>query len=158
MSIGTRTPSLQVLLDAADDVIEWGAGLPRSALGQARYPSPDIGLPPGWVPVAHRFDFDRHSFYWLACRDVGGWVIMSHDRDAEHTLVVAADTALGDLYTRAANSTVGTDRFSKDGAQIAKWLKDVLVGMFDPDDPVEAAERMLFTMTGDLTFVPRRAR
>lgn len=156
MNIGIATDP-QSFREASDELAAWASRLPRTAGGMPRFPAPDEGLPPGWVSQSHLFNHQVRSFLWLARRDGGGWVVVSHDRENEQTRVISAGQTLADLYRGAAQASATGTGFAPGNARLAGWLRNVLLSMYDPQDPVEKAEQVLFALSGDLTVVPRAA-
>lgn len=106
--------------------------------------------------MAHLPNLVCDTDLWLARRPPGDWVLMRHERDIERLRVLTASASLGTLYQRAMDSA-GDIMPPALASMMAAWLKGVLTGMFDASDPVEAAEQVLFALSGTLTVVPRAA-
>lgn len=152
-------------LAAVTEYKDWEAGLTRARPtdGIPRGwmttvpPSDEHGLPMGWRTVACLRDYQPDTDLWLTRRDGGGWVVVRYERDLERTQIFWVDESLADLYTHVVEAIAEGHRFPAGMDAIAEWLKGVLTEMFDSEDPVEAAEQVLFALGGVLSVVPRAA-
>lgn len=136
----------------------WIGGLRRNRTGRTLYPSPttEAGLPARWRLHSTLADVDRSVQWCLVERDAGGWILLYH-----HLLLEQTAMRWGRESLAAAYETLQRDAARPDGSgearALADWLRDVLVGLYDPTDPDEAAERMLFALSGNLRTPPRAA-
>lgn len=89
----------------------------------------------------------------LSRRDAGGWLLVSHDPRRCETALSGAEETVADLF-----ATIVRARERVDGTrEVTNWLKGVISAMYDPDDPDEAAEQVLFALTDRMRTPPRSA-
>lgn len=170
-SVLVRQPTSSTGTDLSQVVDEemrrWEAGLAQDQqpTGQSRQvPHPDPhetgGVPPGWGIRSRYADFLPGSDMVLIHRPPGDWLILRHDRVGQHSRVVMGNATLAGLYDslarRAEQGTVAGRDMAFHGG-LSGWLHRTLMSMFDPTDPTEAAEQMLFGLGGHLHTPPRAA-
>jgi hypothetical protein len=124
------------------------------AMRNAPHPAPDAdhGLPDGWMAVS-TFTASEGIVWCLTRRDAGGWLLVSHDPSTRETALSGAEETLAGLFATLlrARERVGAPREATD------WLKGVISAMYDPADPNEAAEQVLFALTDKIRTPPRAA-
>lgn len=159
----TTGPADPFTAATSDEFLRWSQQRVRwwrrgqwEALRNAAHPHPDApkGLPAGWDSVAtHATDHaTADEVVWcLVRRQAGGWLLVSHHSRAQHTELVVAQESIGDLY---AVTVRGRDRIDFH-AEVVDWLKVVISAMFDPNDPAEAAEQVLFALSDQIRTPPR---
>lgn len=119
--------------------------------------------PTGWVVLAEktgsqprRRAADIPARVRLMQHPTGGWTIVSGWLVSMSTTeVIAAHRDFTGLYS-AVRQNLETDGADTGGQWSAseEMLRTFLIGHYDPDDPAEAAERMLVALGGKPRFLP----
>lgn len=119
----------------------------------------DEFLPAGWRIVSTCPYGDAFIRWHLARRDAGGWVLFSVGGERRQLQFGAAARHLATLYEQ------NQSRLSNgDGAPMTalrahvRWYGEVLASLYDPTDPDEAAEQVLFALSGTLRTPPKADR
>lgn len=136
-------------------------GPPKS--GTRPHPAPHApdGLPEGWTLASTRTRPGPRRGTWAMARrpqeNGGGWVVLLHWDDNALTEFLFARQALADMYVELVRATTMMASNEISDASL-DWYKELLVGLYDPTDPTEAAEQMLFALSGVMRTPPRAAR
>lgn len=134
------------------------SGPPAAARRVCPRPDQPGGLPTGWHNVSSHIEAHNQArvLWFLARRDTGGWVLLAHKEDAASTAVVTAEARLSMLYTEFAATLAdsGTAPMRLVG-EVTGWLQSLLGALYDPTDRHEAAEKVLFGLTGRVRTPPR---
>lgn len=130
--------------------------------GSRPHPAPQApgGLPAGWTLFSQQERPGPAGGTWaMARRPVergGGWVVIIHwDANALSEFLFASDS-LATLYTDLVKATTMMQPNAIAGASL-EWYKQMLVGLYDPTDPSEASEQMLFALSGTMRTPPAAA-
>lgn len=162
----------------------WVALLP-SAPEERRYPDPRSpgGLPASWRVVASTMvvepgvdadevfgEPDAPVLVVVARPEEGGWVLLRHERPnvspvplhevdglSGETTQTWLDESLGHLLTHASEGATEKTALGRRVRPLVPWLREVFMASFDEADPVEAAEKMLYALTGSVGALPQAA-
>lgn len=127
------------------------------------HPAPEAtgGLPAGWTLASQRPRPGTAGATWAMARRAreigGGWVVLLHWDDDALTEFLFANESLADLYVDLVATTKVMKANDIATASLG-WYKELLVGLYDPTDPDEAAEQMLFALSGVMRTPPKAAR
>jgi hypothetical protein len=142
---------------AFDEWERWEATLPKNARvpGQPRPVCPDPhedgGLPPGWRIWSRYANFNRDTDILLVQRPNGCWVNVFVQHSDHTTFTTGTYVSLVDMYARFLNERQPPSETGRDPG----WVRRVLYRLYDPTDPVEAAERFLLALGGVPLVEPR---
>lgn len=122
----------------------------------------DEFLPAGWRIVSTCPYGDDFIRWHLSRRDAGGWVLFSVGGEQGQLQFGSAAAHLSTLYEQNRSRM---DKGNKGGSAPmtalrahVRWFGEVLASLYDPTDPVEAAEQTLFILSGLLRTPPRADR
>lgn len=124
------------------------------------HPAPEApdGLPQGWTLVSQCPRPGTAGGTWSMVRrspDLGGgWVNLIHWPDTALTEFLFASNTLTDLYANLVRATQVMKANDIAEASMA-WYRDMLLALYDLNDPDEAAEHMLFTLSGTMRTPPK---
>lgn len=82
----------------------------------------------------------------LVYRTDGGWAVLQHAPRSQTLRIYRAATTLCGLF-RYMQATAADP-------MVMAWIRVVVAEMFDPADPAEAAEQVLFALSGRLDVCP----
>lgn len=181
---GLSTPGARPTFDASDDptpdavaenakqeFLRWSEACQRARgivpTGPPKremrpHPAPETigGLPEGWTLVSQRLRPGAAGGTWAMARRAaemgGGWVVIVHWDDDALTEFLFASESLADLYVDLVTTTKVMQPNDIATASL-EWYKELLVNLYDPADPAEAAEQMLFALSGTMRVPPRAA-
>lgn len=131
----------------------WRRGQWEAMRQAAHPPLTDPGaLPEGWVAVSTFTSTD--GLVWCLCRrQDGGWLTVSQYPSKAQTALSGAEESLGDLFSLMVRARERANA----PTEVTDWLKGTIMAMYDPADPVEAAEQVLFALTDTMRVPPRAA-
>lgn len=121
-----------------------------------RHPAPNTpgGLPAGWTLLTCTTASDTAT--WGLCRrDAGGWLLVRHIPSTAETTVNAARESLGDMFKVVHTTNLSIPVVWTVSDELVDWLQSFIVNAYDPTDPDEAAERVLFALSGTLRRPPK---
>lgn len=142
------------------EVSSWvSAGRPadeHTTLHHCSREHPNAGLPLGWTRVADWCSKHPNYCWTLTRRGAGGWALVRYNLSPDRVLVVRA---AADLSTLHATST-GPDREPSQGTGrpwdgVPAWINRTIADMYDTSDPDEAANQVLFALSGQLHRPPK---
>lgn len=116
-------------------------------------------LPAGWRVVSTFPYGDGYIDWHLARREAGGWVLFSvagEDHELQFGSAVAALSTLYDQNDASLRSGGGAPMAALRAH--VRWYRDVLLSLYNPTDPDEAAAQMLFALSGVLRTPPKADR
>lgn len=122
-----------------------------------RLDEPTTRLPDGWSVLAPAPCNDLDVLYHLFSREAGGWAMLFRYESGRVVFGAAIDdlcawyTGLQQTIERAPSAPNRLPR------ALVAWARPIISSLFDPSDPVEAAEQMLFAFTGRVRTPPRAA-
>lgn len=152
---------VSLLRDTRADFGDWDAQ--HSTHPPVEHPD---GLPHGWTLRSSHSPVPPNIYtYHLVTRPAGGCVVLAHTPgDEPRTHITRFDATLADLWTSTYNKVNGVGwrgqpaAPARSEAWLLAWLDETLAEMFDTDDPVESAERILVALGNPMTFLPSLAR
>lgn len=111
------------------------------------------GLPVGYEVVdQYPHEEFADTFYVLAHRLAGGWVLVRHESDIATTLVKAADPSIVALC-----EGVASGRFGEHLIPVAEPMRTTIGAMYDQTDETEAAAYTMWMLGGPMIVSPRAA-
>jgi hypothetical protein len=118
---------------------------------------PDTRLPDGWNVLARTPCNDLDVLYHLFNRDAGGWALLFRYESGR----VVFGAAISDLCAWYTGLQQTIERIPSAPNRLPRalvaWARPIISSLFDPEDPAEAAEQMLFAFTGRIMTPPRAA-
>ena len=132
----------------------WAGTLPRSQ-DRPNFPVPGrdgTGLPPGWALVAQMTTPYADTDAYLTRTTQGDWVVLRHEHDITRTQILRTAADLRSLWAWAENVQNRHDIAMY--PYLTEQLRSVITTMFDPADPTEETERVLFALGGPLACLP----
>lgn len=127
------------------------------------HPAPETpgGLPEGWTLFSQQHRPGPAGGTWAMARrpdeSGGGWVVILHWDTKALSEFLFARQSLAEMYVELVEATKFMASNDISTASLG-WYKELLIGLYDPTDPSEASEQMLFALSGTMRNPPRAAQ